>query len=62
MDTVKEVLLKHLKKLRAEEFNDFKYFLLEHGSKVHMALNKDDSFMEISPCDLEKRTDGGRWI
>lgn len=53
ISTVKELLLKTLKKLKAEEFNDFKYYLEEYGTKTKATLNKDDGFLEISPCDLE---------
>eukprot|EP00064_Thunnus_orientalis_P020990 superscaffoldBa00006102_g21144 len=53
MDTTKEILLKELKKLKAEEFNDFKFYLEEYGSKVQGALSKDEGFLMISPCDLE---------
>ncbi|GAA6234714.1 apoptosis-associated speck-like protein containing a CARD [Lates japonicus] len=52
-DTVKEVLLKQLKKLRAEEFQEFKFYLEEYGSKAEATLSKDTSVMAISPCDLE---------
>ncbi len=53
MDTVKEVLLRELKKLKADEFDDFKYYLQEFGSKAKTALSKDGHVLEISPCDLE---------
>lgn len=53
MDTVKEVLLRELKNLQAEEFKDLKFYLLEYGSKVQTSLNKDQSLLRISPCDLE---------
>lgn len=53
MDTVREVLLKELKKLKADEFEDFKYHLQEYGSKVQKALGNDGGKLEISPCDLE---------
>ncbi|KAM9345601.1 uncharacterized protein ABDE67_012200 isoform 1-T2 [Symphorus nematophorus] len=53
MDTVKEILLKELKKLKAEEFEDFKYFLQEYGSKVKNAMSADGDKLQISPCDLE---------
>lgn len=51
MDTVKEVLLRELKKLKAEEFNDFKFHLEEYGSKVRSVQGEDRAV--ISPCDLE---------
>lgn len=53
MDTVKETLLKELKKLKAEEFNDFKFYLEEYGSKVQRAYSKDTGNLSIAPCDLE---------
>lgn len=52
-DTVREVLLKELQKLTAEEFNDFKFHLQEYGYKAQTALSKDESFRPIPPCDLE---------
>lgn len=53
MDTDKEILLKELKRLRAEEFNDFKFYLEEYGSKVQGAFSKDTETLRIAPCDLE---------
>lgn len=38
MCTVKEVLLKEMKKLKAEEFNDFRFYLQEYGCKAKAAL------------------------
>ncbi|KAM9346300.1 uncharacterized protein ABDE67_012913 isoform 1-T2 [Symphorus nematophorus] len=55
MDTVREVLLDQLRKLKAEEFKNFKFHLEEYG-RAQRAVNKD--FPVILTSELEN---ADRW-
>ena len=64
MDTVKEVLLRELKNLQAEEFKDFKFYRFCRSSdpKSRHRWTKIKVSWGSPPVTWRRQTDGGRWI